>query len=511
MFGNKSAQRRWQWVLATLVAASLAQAQQSDSREWIRAGQGGVLPAEKSFNNAEGALGIINAGGAVDMKGHPFFEPLGTNGRACVTCHQPADSMGLSLASIRQQWQVNGSKDPLFDPIDGANCPNLPRDVESSHSLLLNRGLIRVGIAWPPKPRNGVATEAEFTIEVVRDPTGCNTDPVYGLNSAKPTVSVYRRPRVAANLKYVSYEVGAFNAKRLAMINDRDPFTGEYMSMNIMSDAREPSLKTQAISASRDHMQVKEPLADDVLDRIVAFETQIYAAQDANRVGGSLIEPGGPLALGPRNLEQQERGLGDNFGVPLFRSFDMWKPAPGETQPQRDFRESVARGHDVFFSRPFFISDTTHINTVGMGNPMKRTCATCHNSSMVGTDLSAGWVDVGTTNRPYARESVENPWSDVKHELPLFKITCNDDARPHPFLGRVIYTQDPGRALISGRCIDVGSMVMGQFRGLAARAPYFSNGSASSLRDLVDFYDRRFNIGFSEQEKQDLTNFLSVL
>ena len=84
-------------------------------------------------------------------------------------------------------------------------------------------------------------------------------------------------------------------------------------------------------------------------------------------------------------------------------------------------------------------------------------------------------------------------------------------ARPHPFLGRVIYTQDPGRALISGRCADVGSIVMGQFRGLSARAPYFTNGSALSLRDLVDFYDRRFNIGFTAVEKQDLTNFLSTL
>jgi hypothetical protein len=265
------------------------------------------------------------------------------------------------------------------------------------------------------------------------------------------------------------------------------------------------------MSAARDHMQVKEPLSAAVLDGIVAFESQLYAGQITNTTGGSLVEPGGPLALGPRNLLQQERGLGDNFGVPLFRSFAMWNPAPGETQAQRDFRESVARGHDVFFIRPFFITDTAHINTVGMGNPMKRTCATCHNSSMVGTDLSAGWVDLGTTNLPHARESVQNPWSEVKHELPLFKITCKAEARPHPFLGRVIYTQDPGRALISGRCQDVGSIVMGQFRGLAARAPYFTNGSASSLRDLVDFYDRRFNIGFTEQEKTDLTNFLSVL
>ena len=39
---------------------------------------------------------------------------------------------------------------------------------------------------------------------------------------------------------------------------------------------------------------------------------------------------------------------------------------------------------------------------------------------------------------------------------------------------------------------------MQQFRGLAARAPYFANGSAETLRDLVDFYDRRFNIGYTE-------------
>ena len=75
----------------------------------------------------------------------------------------------------------------------------------------------------------------------------------------------------------------------------------------------------------------------------------------------------------------------------------------------------------------------------------------------------------------------------------------------------MIYTQDPGRALITGKCHDVGSIVMQQFRGLAARAPYFANGSAGSLRELVDFYDRRFNIGYTDRERDDLINFLSAL
>jgi cytochrome c peroxidase len=52
---------------------------------------------------------------------------------------------------------------------------------------------------------------------------------------------------------------------------------------------------------------------------------------------------------------------------------------------------------------------------------------------------------------------------------------------------------------------------MQQLRGLAARAPYFSNGSAGSLREMLDFYDRRFNIGFTDQERDDLLNFLSAL
>jgi cytochrome c peroxidase len=95
--------------------------------------------------------------------------------------------------------------------------------------------------------------------------------------------------------------------------------------------------------------------------------------------------------------------------------------------------------------------------------------------------------------------------------MPLFKITCHKDVAPHPYLGRVIYTQDPGRALISGKCNDVGAIVMQQFRGLAARAPYFSNGSAANVRELIDFYDRRYNIQYSEQEKQDLEHFLESL
>src|SRR5690242_9177339 len=93
--------------LATVPVMSVAQAQNTRlEREWIRPGQSGELPAQTAFANPLGMLGIVNAAGAVQMGDHPFFQPLGTNGRACVSCHQPSDSMGLSLDSIHQQWEL---------------------------------------------------------------------------------------------------------------------------------------------------------------------------------------------------------------------------------------------------------------------------------------------------------------------------------------------------------------------------------------------------------------------
>ena len=109
-------------------------------------------------------------------------------------------------------------------------------------------------------------------------------------------------------------------------------------------------------------------------------------------------------------------------------------------------------------------------------------------------------MDARTTNYRTAQ--------DASQDLPLFRITCD---RPHPLYGQVFYTQDPGRALISGKCTDVGAIVVPQFHGLSARAPYFANGSAPTLIQLVDFYDKHLHLQYTAQQKQDLVNYLSTL
>src|ERR1043166_343493 len=107
---------------------------------WFQAGSGVPLPKEMIFENSLGRLGVLNADGPVNTEGHPFFEPLGINGRACVTCHQPANAMSLSAETIRERWSATGGNDPLFAAIDGSDNPALPQDKEASHSLLLKRG-----------------------------------------------------------------------------------------------------------------------------------------------------------------------------------------------------------------------------------------------------------------------------------------------------------------------------------------------------------------------------------
>ena len=77
--------------------------------------------------------------------------------------------------------------------------------------------------------------------------------------------------------------------------------------------------------------------------------------------------------------------------------------------------------------------------------------------------------------------------------------------------GQTIQTTDPGRALVTGKWIDIGKFKGPILRGLAGRAPYFHNGSAATFGAVVDSYDARFGIHFSAQERADLIAFLGAL
>lgn len=489
---------------AVLTVASVAAAE-TPSRWWAP-GDDRPWPASMTYDNEFGSLTVLNAAGPLATKDHPFFEPVGANGRACITCHQPSDGMSISVATVRERWEATGGKDPVFAAIDGSNCPSLPQGQRSSHSLLLDKGLFRIFQAWPPKAPTGEVITPEFTIEVVNDPTGCNLDPEYGLKSPNPSISVFRRPRVVGNLKYVTATdriAKPFEVKSGELLAT-DPDSGKRVSMNIMADSREPTLKTQAANAALGHLQAHGGLTPAQLQQIVDFESQIFVAQSFDRLAGDLTRPDGPPGLGPAAMMRETAGrIANGASQHLFGSFEAWAAQPGARLDEAAaFRASVSRGAALFQTRTIWVRDVYNFNTLGVGNPQKRSCVGCHNMSMTGLDIAPGYMDLGTANLPH---------SEGGDDLPLFKLTCSPEARPHPYLGRVIFTHDPGRALVTGRCREIGAITMQQFRGLAARAPYFANGSAATLRDVIEIYDRRFDMELTEQEKVDLTNFMRVL
>src|SRR6185436_13603966 len=399
---------RWQSTLLGVCLSAVCVAAAPESTRWWSPGQGTPLPEFATYDNEQGQLGMLNASGPLVTKGHPFFEAIGTNGRACVTCHQPSDAMSLSVRSIRERWTSTAGKDPLFAAVDGMNCPNLAPGDPRSHSLLLERGLIRVSLPWPPRRPDGTRIDPEFSIEVVRVPSGCNMDAVYGMTSANLSISVFRRPRPVANTKYTTHQnfgVSPFIGKN-GMPAATDPLTGKPTSMNLMSDARAPTLAVQAEDAAKSHLQIAGSLSAAQLARIVEFERQVYVAQVASGSAGSLVEPDGPPAFGPRNLAAGDAGvLGNKTPRYVWPHGGKWAQrvrTSDETEnARRAARESIARGHDVFMFRTFWIKDSMHLNSVGLGNPTKRTCATCHGMHMTGMDTANGWMDIGTTNLPW--------------------------------------------------------------------------------------------------------------
>jgi cytochrome c peroxidase len=175
-------------LLALTAATAVASAFGGDDAGSARHG-----PALQRAEDPSGVLGVLNLNGPTRRDG-PFFQSLGTNGRSCASCHVAEQGMSISAAGVRTRFELSHGRDPLFAPVDGANCPSARQGDRAAHSLLLKSGLIRIALPLPAK--------AQFSISVVHDPYGCAIVPDAG--GGPPTVAVYRRPLPTANLVFLS-------------------------------------------------------------------------------------------------------------------------------------------------------------------------------------------------------------------------------------------------------------------------------------------------------------------
>lgn len=417
---------------------------------------------------------------------NPFFQPLGANGRACVTCHQPRDGWSITPAYAQARFAATGGLDPLFRAIDGATSPRA--DVSTvaarrrAYRLLLAKGLFRVHAG------NGIPAHAQFTLVAVSDP--------YGYASARH-FSLFRRPLPTTNLPFLS----------TVMWDGREtvqPITGA-------GHALQADLTKQARDIVQGPEQARHAPTVRQTQQIVSFELGLFTAQASDTAAGDLTSAGalgGPREVYLQPVHAGTHGSGGSatagagttgavFSPRAFTLFRAWLRGGEGRGTQRAARASIARGESLFNTKRFAITGVAGLNDVRGVPRLMGTCASCHDAPNVGSRVADTPLNIGVADYP------ARPDLDLTG-LPVYTLRCRAT-------GAIIQTTDPGRALITGKCQDIGKFKVPILRGLAARPPYFHNGSAATLEQVVAFYNKRFDIGLSAQDTADVVAFLRSL
>ncbi len=370
---------------------------------------------------------------------------------------------------MQERFDATGGTDPLFRTVDGSNSPNADVSTldarRNAYSMLLRKGVIRVGLPLPDP--------AEFTLEAVDDP--------YGFASAKE-LSLFRRPLPSTNIKFLS----------TVMWDGRESAPGQSLHSN---------LTHQANAATRGHAQATRDLTPEEQAQIVEFESNLFTAQVFD-VAAAVTDADGASAS-PDTLATQEFFIGINdplglnptgaaFDPKAFHLFDAWAGLPA-ADPVSEARRAVARGQALFNSKPINIAGVNGLNDELSQPNIAGTCTLCHDAPNIGHHSAPAPLNLGLTDA-----ALRTP------DMPLYTLRCTAT-------GELIQTTDPGRALVTGKCKDIGRFKGPILRSLAARAPYFHNGFAEDLNAVIEFYDTRFSIGLSAAEKADLVAFLKVL
>jgi cytochrome c peroxidase len=205
------------------------------------------------------------------------------------------------------------------------------------------------------------------------------------------------------------------------------------------------------------------PPKPEVIDDIVDFETSLFTAQVTVQGVGRLDSDG--ARGGPEALSKMSAVEG------RFDLFDAWA---NDANPKR---AQIVRGQKVFNSM----------------NVSHRSCIACHDAANNGTSISNTLFDINT-----ASAEARTP------DLPLYTFR-------NKRTGQTRQLTDAGFGNISGRWDDLGLFKTPTLRALAARAPYFHNGIAATLEDVVRHYEKHFGFRFTDEERADLVAFLNAL
>ena len=386
------------------------------------------LPNNLPHPNPGGKAATFSTQGSVNLTGE-FFQPQGSNGRSCVSCHIPEEAWSINPGTLQDLFDETGGTHPVFNTLD-ANNPAMdvstPAAKLAAYSMLLSRGVFRRG--GLPRPNS------EWELIAVEDPHGfANLERLVHWRRVMPTI----------NFKQGSATVNWDGGNTVGI--DQVAGLSNQAARNITGAQQGP------------------PATAEVISDIVEFERSLSTAQLIVPGVGRLDSDG--ARGGPEELSRMDKALG------RFDLFDAWI---GDANPRR---AQIARGQEIFNSR----------------NANGRSCNGCHNSANNGTSIGNVLFDVGV-----ASAEARTP------DLPLYTFRNRTT-------GETRKLTDAGRGNITGLWTDLGKFKTPTLRALAARAPYFHNGIAPTLTDVVLHYEKHLLFVYTEQERADLVAFLNAL
>jgi cytochrome c peroxidase len=214
------------------------------------------------------------------------------------------------------------------------------------------------------------------------------------------------------------------------------------------------------------------PPAAATVESVAVYEEGLRFAQQYVFGLGPLMSCG--AQGGPENLSAQPP-VNDRFSL-----YDAWlgvTPGSCTSRSADRKRAQIARGQELF-NGP---------------NPGGGSCRGCHNAANNGSNVNGTLFNVRASQPEFRKPG-----------MPLYTLrnkTTND----------IRITTDPGRALRTGRWADLDKFKTPSLRGVVARAPYFHNGIAATLKDVVLHYEVALGFKFTPQERDDLVAFMEAL
>jgi len=352
-----------------------------------------------------------------------------------------------------------GGLAPLFNPVDEGSRPDEDLSTKDAREAAFEPTTIAHGLT---RFTRRVPANAEFTVLAVDDPSGFST-PSAILN--------FRRPAPTMNEAKVSSILWTSGP-----VQDIPTAFGNVLRGGAtLHEQRDPTNPV--------------PLAQQ--QQASALFMGLFFAQISDDHAGRL-DAAGALG-GPANLSTFPFTLGMNdpaapgFDRHVFSLYDAWAGS------SNDARAKIARGQDVFNNNEFDITGVPGINDLLGQDPVRGTCSTCHNTPNVGGHSVIRMVDLGIANAPACDQA-----------LPI--LTLQNNAT-----GETRRICDMGFGGSSGKWADLARFRVPPLRGLAARAPYFHDGRAKNIHEVIDFYENRFNIDLSDGKGDDLEAFLGAL